>query len=285
MTLPNFIVGGASKAGTTSLYHYLAKHPDIYMCPTKEPDFFNKHYGRGLEWYASLFDGHDGQAAIGEASPGTLSSPVALDRIYEVAPGMRFVFLLRDPVARLFSHFHFDQSRGVIPYHIPFGAFVRDEADAHARRLVERGLYADQIERFAGRFGREALHLALYDDLVADRDGCVASVCRFLGVDPGRLPAVATEGRHNVTAHPRAPGLYRALRAVWDPLRGFLDGPALQALKPVRSAVRDRLVTKDRTARPTIAEADRAYLAEVYEDSTARLESILGRDLSHWTRA
>lgn len=284
MTLPTFLIGGAAKAGTTSLYYYLSEHPDIFMCPVKEPDYFNKHYRRGLDWYASLFDGWEGEVAIGEASPGTMSSRAALDRVHETLPDVRLVFLLRDPVDRLFSHFSYDQARGVIPHHVVFGELIRKDDDAYAQRLVRKGQYADQIERYADRFGRDRIHVELFEDLKTDRDRCVASVCAFVGVDPDRLPEVATEGRHNVTAYPQNPGVYRAVRAVWDPVRRRLGKASLHRLKPVRDAVRGHLFTEDRSARPELADTDRDYLAQVYEDSNARLETILGRDLSQWTR-
>ena len=110
-------------------------------------------------------------------------------------------------------------------------------------------------------------------------------MCEFVGVDPTRLPKTATEGRHNVTAYPQNPGVYRTVRTLWDPVRRRLGKVALRRLKPARDAVRGRLFTKDRSARPKLNDADRDYLARVYEDSNSRLEAILGRDLSHWARA
>lgn len=123
MTLPNFLIIGAAKAGTTSLYHYLAQHPQIYMSPIKEPNFFALEErcvdfrGPGdhlyikqfsvteLERYRSLFQGVTHEQAVGEASPLYLYSPVAPARSHRYVPEMKLIAILRHPVDRAYSAF------------------------------------------------------------------------------------------------------------------------------------------------------------------------------------
>lgn len=283
MILPNFIVGGAPKAGTTSLYHYLASHPDIFMCRIKEPDYFHKHYDRGVDWYASLFEGHTTECAVGEASPGTLASPEAVERIYALVPAMRFVFVLRDPVERAHSQYLYALNMGTQSATPSFSTFIRDESDPWRNRLVELGMYADQLERYAERFGRGQLYVFLFEDLKRDREGSLRKIYKFLGVDPEAASNYSVQDEHNVTAYPRSLGAYRFIRALWDPVRDRMGSTGLEQLHPLRSWIRAHFFTTDRRAKPPLSDHDRTYLAEIYRESNGRVEAFLGRDLSHWT--
>lgn len=117
MRLPNFIVGGALKAGTTSLNYYLKQHPDVYMCPLKEPRYFayeidnpDHVQGRGLyfpiktwEQYTTLFAEAGEQSVIGEVSPHYMISPIAPQGIHDRLPNVKLLFSLRQPVKRAYS--------------------------------------------------------------------------------------------------------------------------------------------------------------------------------------
>lgn len=98
MTLPTFVVRGAPTSVMTSVHSYLAASQDVYMSLVEELDFFREYYDRGLDWYAGLFEGRTDEKDIGEASLGTLASPEAVGRVRAVAPEVRFVSVLGDPV-------------------------------------------------------------------------------------------------------------------------------------------------------------------------------------------
>ena len=283
MKLPTFIIGGAPKAGTTSLYHYLSSHPDVFMSPVKEPDYFDKHYHRGLDWYASLFDGRTQERCVGEASVDTLASPEALERVYDLIPDMRFVFALRDPADRAHSHYWFEIMRGGQRETRPFSSFIRDESNPWRNRVIELGMYGEQVERYVERFGRDQVCAVRFEDLGTDRAAVLTSVLEFIGADSDALPAREDRKTHNVTVYPKRPGAYRAIRMLWDPIRARLGGRVFDWLYPIRSAVRDRFFSGDQGARPPLTDVDRAYLAAVYRSSNERLESLLGWDLSDWS--
>ena len=122
MTMPNFLIIGAMRAGTTSLYHYLKQHPQVYMSPVKEPRFFAlegekpdpgrptderlmNHSITDIEAYRALFQAVSKETAIGEASPLYLYSPKAPERIRHYIPDAKLIAVLRDPVERAYSHF------------------------------------------------------------------------------------------------------------------------------------------------------------------------------------
>ena len=130
--------------------------------------------------------------AIGEASPGTLESAEAVERIHALVPDMRFVFVLRDPVERAHSQMLYEVSRGTGSVRRSFSDFIRDEADPWRNRVIALGMYAEQVERYEARFGRSRLHVVLYDDLKTDREGVLQGIFAFIGVDPDRVPAQAS---------------------------------------------------------------------------------------------
>ena len=206
--LPEFIIIGAQKAGTTSLYAALATHPKIRAASKKEVHFFDYNYHRGLGWYLRHFPAparRRGGAITGEASPYYLAHPHAARRIHAAVPGVRLIAILRDPVDRALSHyfshrFH-ARKHGQVPLTMEeafdgeearvmpeLGRMLADEGyDSHAFQHFSyktRGLYAGQLERFFEFFPRDQVLLLRSEDFFA-RPGEVVSRChRFLGLEP-----------------------------------------------------------------------------------------------------
>jgi Sulfotransferase domain len=181
-TLPNFIVIGAMKSGTTSLFHYLQSHPQVFMSPLKEVDFFAEglNWDRGLDWYRRQFAGAGSDAvAIGEASTSYSKYPEYTgvpERIADTLPDVRLIYVVRDPVERIRSHY---QHRSLIgaerePIEI---AVLKDP------RYVDCSRYAYQIERYMRVFPRESLLVVASEHLRSDRERTIRQIYRFLGVD------------------------------------------------------------------------------------------------------
>ena len=197
--LPNFIVIGAMKAGTTSLYHYLDAHPDVAMAPVKELDFFveSANWRRGQDWYARQFAHADGAIAVGEASTAYSKHPVVPgvpERIAGLVPSCKLVYVLRDPIDRIRSHYQHRAAIGSERAPLP-EAVLRDPIYVVCSR------YATQIERYLDVFPREQLLLITAERLRNDRAATMRRVFAFLGVDAGVVPATLgteyyrTEGR------------------------------------------------------------------------------------------
>lgn len=274
---PTFIVGGAPKAGTTSLYHYLDQHPQVCMSARKETSVFIDD--RGLEWLSETYYQHyGGEPAVGEASAGTLGDRAVARRVHRALPDVQLIFILRHPVERLYSHFTFLQSVLAIDRHTSFSAFIRLQS-AWRDELLNLGCYHEHLVRFERLFRREQMLVLLFDNLKSDAAGFVEQVYRFIGVDPSFKPNIEVR---NPTRQPRFWGAYRLLASVWATIRNRAGVYMANRTESVRRAVK-RLITKEqaRTAMPT---ADRAYLTEYYHEPNERLAQWLGRDLSHWQK-
>ena len=192
--LVDFIVIGVQKAGTTALYDYLADDPRIGLSDVKEVHFFDDE---GLDWADpdySAYHAHfpaEGVRLRGEATPIYVYWPGSLERIQAYNPAMRLILLLRDPVARAWSHWRMETARGA--EHEPFAWCVRRgrqrlfEAEpwGHHREFsyVERGFYGEQVARLYERFPREQVLILKAEDLRAEPDSALAQVRGFLGLE------------------------------------------------------------------------------------------------------
>ncbi|WP_263808702.1 sulfotransferase domain-containing protein [Salinibacter sp.] len=272
---PTFVLGGAPKAGTTSVYHYLDQHPQVCMSARKETSVFIDD--RSLEWLSENYYRHyDGEPAVGEASAGTLGAPEVTQRVHETLPEVQLIFVLRDPVDRLYSHFTFLQGEQAIDPDTSFSRLIRSETDWR-NTLIDLGRYHKHLTRFEKYFDRDQMLVLLFDDLKADTEAFMKRIFRFIEVDSSFRPSL---GVQNPTREPRFPRVHRVLTEIWSSVREHVDVYAANYTRPLRRVIK-RLVTKE-TDRPPMSATDRAYLQRIYHEPNQQLESWLGQDLSHW---
>ncbi len=297
MEVPNFLVVGAAKSGTSSLDRYLGQHPDIYMPRKKEahyfsvPDFpaafrgpgdegMNKETIRDRERYEALFDGATGRRAVGESSVFYLYYPGTARRIWQWNPAMRVVMLLRNPVDRAYSaYMHLIRDgRETLSFEESLAKERERKADGFEPMWLYRelGLYHDQVKRYFDIFPREQVKVLLYDDFSRDTPGTVAEVFRFLCVDD--RAAVDTETRHNESGVPKSRMLFDFFAK---------SHPIKEVLKPlIPETVRERLGNQAKSLllrRVAMKPGTRAELTAFFADDIARLSELLDRDLSRWT--
>ena len=212
--LPDFLVIGGQKCGTTALYAYLRWHPQITGPAWKEISYFDRHYGRGEAWYRGQFPSRPwlrltgGRSRrlplVGEASPSYVLHPHAPARVRELVPDVRLVVLLRDPVDRALSHYNHEVALGREP--LSFEEALEREPerlDGELERLgdtsyfshawwdhtyLARGRYAEQLERWLAVFPREQLLVLASERLRADPAPTYARVLEHLGAGPYDLP-------------------------------------------------------------------------------------------------
>jgi hypothetical protein len=209
--LPDFLIIGGQRCGTTSLHHYLAEHPQVRPATGKEIQFFSIHYGRGERWYRGHFPVPMAGRQSFEASPYYLFHPRAAERAAVTLPQARFIALLRDPVERAYSHYLHTRSYGGEP--LSFGDALAAEHDrlawalragpdsraAHAvlRRhsYAARGRYAEQLERWFRHVPRSRIHVVRSEDFYADPATTYAEILRFLDLEPYLPPRFAQHTR------------------------------------------------------------------------------------------
>jgi sulfotransferase family protein len=197
--LPDFLILGAQKAGTTALYAYLRWHPQVTGPSFKEVSFFDRHYARGERWYrAHLPIRRSG--IVGEASPSYLFHPLAPERVARMLPRARLIALLRNPVDRAFSHYQHEVALGREELSFEDALAREDERmQGELERMLRdptyfshawwnytyasRGRYAEQLERWLDAFPREQLLVLFTEELAADTAGTYRRVLDFLGVD------------------------------------------------------------------------------------------------------
>jgi hypothetical protein len=303
--MPNFFIIGAQKAGTTSLYHYLNQHPQVYMSPIKEPFFFDHEIDTNgevvqrefagqqqaprfvkLEEYSALFQRAKGEPAIGEASPLYIYAPGTPERIKKYVPEARSIALLRNPADRAYSAFLHAVRIGVEPL-TDFAQALREEEGRmrnnwhYVFHYRNRGLYHAQVKRYYEVFGRERVGVWLYEDLRDDPASVARSVFRFLAVDEAFVPD--TSSKHNPAGVPTS-GAARAMMRVMDKTVGSARKifPPKSALFPfvskTRQAVQSRILTKPPPIDPEI----RKGLIEGSREDILKLQELIGRDLSGW---
>jgi hypothetical protein len=280
---PNLFIVGAAKAGTTSLYHYLAQHPNVYMAPVKEPHFFSGvRPDRRLEAffphvtneadYLALFAAAADEEVVGEASTSYLWDPKAADAISQKSPDAKIIAMLREPVERAYSHYWNDVREGI--EHRSFPEAVAAELAGPPGRwgisslYVYAGFYAEGLERYLARFDGNVLVL-FFEEFVDDTPSTLERVFAFLEVDAAWARRVEPEV-HNPFALPR--------NLIGRHLLGSGTARSL-ARKVLPSSVRaygrSRLVV--RSAKPAMDDHVRQTLLEVYESDVGRLTEMLGR--------
>jgi hypothetical protein len=282
LSLPNFIIVGAPKAGSTSLWRYLIQHPEVFPTSVKEPGFFweQRHTRKGktrtLEEYEALFEGSESYAAVGEASPGYLVDEKAPARIAETIPNVKLIAILRDPCARAFSEFVFQRMRNDEPEADFLSAIGADEERPSGRRFeyVATGLYYENLSRYLRVFPRDQLEVILTDDFKSNADGVLRTVFEYLGIDPD--VKVDTQTQFTVSGLPKNKAMHWLLggnNALKRNVGRYVPAGLTRALRRVRNANLER---------QSMTSEERAALLPRFEADILQLEELLERDLASW---
>lgn len=280
--LPDFVVGGVPKSGTTALFNCVSSHPAVFGCVPKEPHFFASEDGtvrvRGMRYeldsYQRLFAKKGPGQIAGEASTGYLHhARVAAPAMAALVPDVRLVFVLRDPVLRAYSDYWFRIHRG----ELPSGRSFSDYARLENHWLFSGGYYVDGLKTFFKHFRRSQVLILLSEDLRKTPRETVARVLRHVGVDSDgedlRL------GNDNTTRYPRFPQLLQFVGRL-------APGVSSRAAKtPALRGVRSRMLFGSGREKPSIDPATLRLLRERYRPEVDALEELIQRDLSGWKRA
>ena len=294
MTLPNFLIIGAAKAGTTSIAHYISQHPDIFVSKIKEPYFFSfegenllKCCGPGdqevlksavteLSSYRKLFADVKNESVLGEASVSYLYTPRACERIYNYVPDVKLIAILRNPIEQAYSSFLHQLREGY-----ENTRDFQEALDQEQKRLdigwmyfwgyKRNGYYSKLLKPYYDKFKPDKIKIFLYEDLISDLQGLIREIFSFLNVDPHFKPELSI--RYNVSGIPRNRFLYE-----------LIDGGGLikSGVKSLLSSNVKRLIRKSLLDKPPISKSIKQALLEDYREDIMKLQSLISRDLSSW---
>jgi hypothetical protein len=272
-SLPNLVVIGAMKCGTSSFHEYLDAHPHIGMSRPKELDFFVSGTGgaweRGVAWYAGHFDA--GQPVRGEASPNYAKWPMypgVPERMHALLPDARLIYLVRDPVERITSHYVHAVTTGRERRSLDAAL-----ADLDDNWYVTCTRYAMQLGRFLEHYRRDQVLVLAAEDLRAGTARVMAEAFAFLGVDASFTSPAFAKVRNVSSVRGESTALGRAVgrlvpRRFTSAVRGV----------PVVGRALYRPVPK-----PVVSAALRRRLDDALADDVAALRSLTGRDFANWS--
>lgn len=275
-TLPNCIIIGVAKGGTTALYRYLGEHPEIYMSALKEINYFAYSDNEGrvsgrsfpvttLEAYRGLFSDGSEYKVRGEASPSYFGCASSPGRIHELIPDAKLIISLRNPVDRAFSGYQM-QVRANVERRPIQEAFTEDAL------FVRVSFYYENLKRYFDTFSKEQIHVLLFDDLKKNTLGSVQSIFRFLDVDPTFCPD--TEVRHNKGSIPKN----KAINAMLVRAYQLFGSVTPTTLRRLAVQFRDRNLGPA----PELPCEIRQRLAALYRDDILRVQDLIQYDLSAW---
>ena len=273
MVLPNFIFAGAPKSGSSTLFEYIKQHPDICMSKVKEPFFFDFNYYKGTRYYESIFDHYQGEKIIGEATVWYMSWQSVPERMYELLPNAKLLFVLRNPTERAFSNYLMDLRSGRYVPQQTFGYVIKNEKKIKGldRRIVSGGLYYTHLARFEQYFPRDQMLIILYDDLKQNMQETCRRIYEFLDVDISFRSSIKKKYMTN-------PYLSNIERLAYISNNTPLFNYAWKQSKQFRNSFFDFSSRK----KNVIDDEDKRYLLSVYQNDNSLLEKHLDADLSHW---
>lgn len=279
-TLPNFIIIGGLKCGTTSIHHYLGVHPEIHMSKPKELNFFaaEQNWDLGLDWYKGRFD--DRFKVNGESSPHYTNRPRfngVAERIHEYTPDARLIYMVRDPIKRILSHWVHATGAG---YETREFVETLSKPDTS---YIHRSMYAMQLEPYLPLFDKEQIEIITQEELGSDRDGTMKKAFRHLGVDENFTSEQWDREWEKSSA--KQDGKYQVMEKLVK-LPGFrsFDRNFDRLPESMRWMVEKVVHNPDKppAPKPEIPEDLMTTLKGRFKDDVASLQKFAGREFAGW---
>lgn len=271
--LPNLLVVGAQKSGTTTLHDMLSRHPEVSMSTKKEINYFTNHYKKGLEYYRSFFNvSQDEYLITGESSPGYMCYPGVARKIKETLGDIKIVMVLRNPVQRSLSQYW--DNRRHLKEHLLFSEviekYLHEEYEPGVRGYFSRGVYMKYINEYLDYFDKKNLHIIIFEELLTNTKKTLSELYNFLEISV----------EDNLLHLDIASNTSR----IWDNTlyRYLLNNPSWNRLIPKHARrfifFGKRIPYKYQT--PTQEEVERLNL--FYKGWNRQLSDFLQKDLSYW---
>lgn len=300
--LPDFLIIGAGKSGTTSLDFYLNQHPGIFMPEVKEPNFFayeshslldfsdadtRKHYEDSItdiKSYVALFENADESSLIGEISNTTLYMPHALEAVKKYVPNAKLIVILRQPAERLFSRYtHLLRVNKVPTSNFEEDVFNKQSIWWMRADLVQEGFYAKHLTKFYEHFAAENIKVLLFEDLMQDAQGTMKKITDFLAVAPfnfetgtqfNKSGKIRNQSMNTLVGHDSiiikslkstVPSIYRKIKEN-KTFKKFVENLRSNNIEKVKLGT----------------ELKNKITREIYHDDINSLEKLINKNLEHW---
>jgi len=294
--LPNFICPGAAKCGTSALYNLLKQHPDVFLSMPKEIHFFDRdvNYKKGISWYKTkYFSKVQNEKIIGEITPAYMYLDYVPERIFKcLGKDIKFIFMLRNPVDRAYSHYWHTYRNG--QERETFIKAIEMEAEriknsnnrANIRySYIDRGFYSEQIRRYLEYFPKNNMKFILFEDFIKDTSRVMKEIFHFLEIP------VVNNINYNILKNEFR--IYRNLLLVkffnLPSIKEFIRGiknwlnSSLSLFNPEKSMNKLSYLIKYKPfKKPYIKLETRKMLNDVYYDDIKKLEKLINEDLSLW---
>jgi hypothetical protein len=267
--LPNFLIIGAPRSGTTWMAKNLRDHPEVFLPKAKELHFFDRDYDKGIEFYESSFTEAYGKKAVGEATPDYLHGAYSKNDIPTLIrkhiPDAKLIVSLRNPIERAYSRFWNAKARYDRNVRMTFEQKLMDRPE-----FIAEGMYFDQLNRYYALFPKDKILVLLYDELVRDPEAFIRRVYEFLGVREG-----VRSGWEFVKINQATGKGYLAKSGAFSALSS-----ATSRLKLHRVAA--YLNARNSVELPPMNSETRRFLRDVYYEQNCKLQQLTGLDLSAW---
>jgi len=291
--LPNLLIIGAAKSGTSALHAYLSQHPQIFMTTPKEPRFFlvwdnpeqraiyerenriEHNWFCTIERYGQLFEKGKQHAIRGESSTAYLANPWCAAKIKKLIPNVKIISILRNPADRAFSNYVMYKNWRIEKKF--FGEAVNEEIETgrcsypQQMRYLSLGKYTDSLKTYFSLFRKEQVRVYLYDDFRANPELFLKDIFQYLGVDDTFIPDV--QKKHNTSFIRRYAENPRMDKALHFAERGF---------RKLKIPFGETFIHDHRFYKPVLKTEVRKKLVNFYADEISALEKLLNKDLSTW---
>lgn len=291
--LPNFLIIGAQKGGTTSLINHLARHPDIFVPYEKEIGFFHddQEYAKGIDYYKTYFSGWNGEKCVGHAPVNTsFCAEKAAPRLFSFNPDIRLIMILRNPIDRAYSHYYYCR-RNCLEDMDTFEAVIQRELDMIARGdheyrschfYISHGFYYAQLRAYFEYFDRNQLLILYYEDFKHSPESTLLSIHSFLKVEAIKIEEL--DKKHNPASAPKYKFIQKVvfkdnlLKSIYK--RIIPDSIQISA----RRYIIDPLMKKNlkRIKYEPIQPETRELLRQIFKQPNEELARLLKRDFSDW---
>ncbi len=305
---PNLFIVGAAKSGTTSLYHHLKQHPEVYLSPIKEPNFFstdikiedfssayrkratfvdNRYFNtlplkemqlsfiRNSQQYAQLFKNVTTEKIICEASTSYLYSSEAAKNIFDFNPTSKILIIIRNSIERTFSHYLMAVKYGFTS--LNFRQAIEKDLAANKKGwgqselFIELSLYYDQIKRYFDIFPKNQIKIILFDDLVKHQEKTIKEVYNFLSINDQFYTSL---DKKNAAETPKYPKTNKLLTDI---------GIKQLVLKAINNETKQKLKSYLFSKKKNqLSQTDKAFLLPFFEKDNLKTSKLIGIDLSHW---